>query len=396
MTNEPLTATPSGERRCLCVKNHVPEPRELHRHHVWPLGEGGPDVVANLRWLCLPGDVPVTMSDGSPRRIDTMQIGDVVLGHDGQPHHVTGVKVSHAAENVVRLDDLLLTADHLVLTPAGWLPAGFLRKGDQVRRLQPASECVQSHVLSLVAAQPQIDRPVVVRDQVDVVHNFGTGKFTTDQRGDHEPRSRGHAALTVTPDCDDDMTLAVKPAFATVFHGPGNALQRSHAAWIAAKLRSTPFGPLVSRGEFTPAFQTGQHDRFSTPVRRRALGGAGGVSAGERVRAFEVFAADDAAFHSECDVSPAQGWWDALQHVERTSYVGSLYDITVAGSRSFVAGGIAVHNCPTSHSNVHQLWRIYDACGGQVGGAILRRYGKYVRDLVAEGWAQAHPEPVLF
>ena len=52
MTGEPLTATPTGERRCLCVANHTPEPRELHRHHVWPLGEGGPDVAGNLRWLC--------------------------------------------------------------------------------------------------------------------------------------------------------------------------------------------------------------------------------------------------------------------------------------------------------------------------------------------------------
>ena len=52
MTGEPLTATPSGERRCQCVLRHSPVPMELHRHHVWPLGEGGPDVAANLRWLC--------------------------------------------------------------------------------------------------------------------------------------------------------------------------------------------------------------------------------------------------------------------------------------------------------------------------------------------------------
>lgn len=52
MPNEPLTATPSGERKCVCVNKHVPEPRELHRHHVWPLGEGGPDKSSNLRWLC--------------------------------------------------------------------------------------------------------------------------------------------------------------------------------------------------------------------------------------------------------------------------------------------------------------------------------------------------------
>jgi len=49
---EPLTVNPSGEYRCRCVMRHVPEPRELHRHHVWPTGEGGPNIASNLRYLC--------------------------------------------------------------------------------------------------------------------------------------------------------------------------------------------------------------------------------------------------------------------------------------------------------------------------------------------------------
>jgi hypothetical protein len=48
----PLTAKPSGERRCVCVTQHRPEPVILHSHHVWPLGEGGPDIQANLLWVC--------------------------------------------------------------------------------------------------------------------------------------------------------------------------------------------------------------------------------------------------------------------------------------------------------------------------------------------------------
>lgn len=52
MTAEPLKATPDGERKCRCVQRHVPEPRELHRHHIWPLSEGGPDTKINLRWVC--------------------------------------------------------------------------------------------------------------------------------------------------------------------------------------------------------------------------------------------------------------------------------------------------------------------------------------------------------
>lgn len=52
MTDAPLKVNPSGEYRCRCVQRHVPAPRELHRHHVWPTGEGGPNIAANLLYLC--------------------------------------------------------------------------------------------------------------------------------------------------------------------------------------------------------------------------------------------------------------------------------------------------------------------------------------------------------
>jgi hypothetical protein len=37
---------------CKCVTKHVPKALELHKHHVWPLGEGGPDIKSNLVILC--------------------------------------------------------------------------------------------------------------------------------------------------------------------------------------------------------------------------------------------------------------------------------------------------------------------------------------------------------
>ena len=37
---------------CACVAEHRPPPLELHRHHVWPLALGGPDVEDNLIDLC--------------------------------------------------------------------------------------------------------------------------------------------------------------------------------------------------------------------------------------------------------------------------------------------------------------------------------------------------------
>lgn len=37
---------------CRCVSNHNPNPMELNRHHIWPLGMGGPDTSDNIEWLC--------------------------------------------------------------------------------------------------------------------------------------------------------------------------------------------------------------------------------------------------------------------------------------------------------------------------------------------------------
>lgn len=48
----PHYALDGNQYRCKCVGKHIPKALELHRHHVWPLGEGGPDVRENLVILC--------------------------------------------------------------------------------------------------------------------------------------------------------------------------------------------------------------------------------------------------------------------------------------------------------------------------------------------------------
>lgn len=37
---------------CTCVRRHSPVPRQLHLHHIWPKGEGGPDTASNLIVMC--------------------------------------------------------------------------------------------------------------------------------------------------------------------------------------------------------------------------------------------------------------------------------------------------------------------------------------------------------
>ena len=40
------------EAKCLCAREHRPDPMEYVEHHVWPKGMGGPDTPDNLVWLC--------------------------------------------------------------------------------------------------------------------------------------------------------------------------------------------------------------------------------------------------------------------------------------------------------------------------------------------------------
>lgn len=37
---------------CYCVATHNPRPLELERHHIQPLAMQGPDIVANVVWIC--------------------------------------------------------------------------------------------------------------------------------------------------------------------------------------------------------------------------------------------------------------------------------------------------------------------------------------------------------
>lgn len=45
--------------------------------------------------------------------------------------------------------------------------------------------------------------------------------------------------------------------------------------------------------------------------------------------------------------------------------------------------------CGNTHNSVHVLWRLYERHHGHPPAEVLRTFRRYVRDLVADGWAQA-------
>jgi 2-oxoglutarate ferredoxin oxidoreductase subunit beta len=98
---------------------------------------------------CLAPETEIVLADGTQRRIAEVVVGDVVLGHDGQPHRVSEVMSHWHPDTMRRLTvgtagALLLTADHPVYLARvdrakesidyEWVKAGDVVAGDLIVR----------------------------------------------------------------------------------------------------------------------------------------------------------------------------------------------------------------------------------------------------------------------
>lgn len=70
-------------RACLCRATHAPHPLELERHHVWPLGMGGPDTADNVVWTC-----PTTHTNTHELLRLLMRVGPLTWGEVGAMYDV--------------------------------------------------------------------------------------------------------------------------------------------------------------------------------------------------------------------------------------------------------------------------------------------------------------------
>lgn len=52
---DPHSQIRTTSQPCLLHSRHLPETHVNHRHHIWPLGEGGPDIEDNIVVVCATG-----------------------------------------------------------------------------------------------------------------------------------------------------------------------------------------------------------------------------------------------------------------------------------------------------------------------------------------------------
>lgn len=88
---------------------------------------------------CKIAGTKITMADGSRKKIEHIQVGEMVLSHLGQSQKVTRTIRKPYNKHMIRfqaadiLEDIVCTPDHLILVNEGqWKPAGTLNLSDKV------------------------------------------------------------------------------------------------------------------------------------------------------------------------------------------------------------------------------------------------------------------------
>lgn len=100
---------------------------QLARQNGWPI----------YTW-CVPPGTPVTISDGSVKAIEDIEVGEYVLTGQGRTRRVSKTWERYKDEELVEItvdglpEPILITEDHEIPTQLGWIKAGLIRRGDIV------------------------------------------------------------------------------------------------------------------------------------------------------------------------------------------------------------------------------------------------------------------------
>lgn len=149
--------------------------------------------------LCV--TTPVLMADGTSKSLGDIVIGDFVITHTGEQREVLEVHDQGIRETVILVTkhgrELRAHPDHLFLTPAGWIPAKDLRRGDVLAQQREFSientsgRSIEEFILAgymmaygiarsrahsrmkKIDCLFRTDDPVIMEDIIKLAHNLG-------------------------------------------------------------------------------------------------------------------------------------------------------------------------------------------------------------------------------
>jgi len=273
---------------------------------------------ANFRWLCVLPDCPVLTVDGSLRAVQDVTPGSSVIGHDGRPHPVTAVGSRHYAGSVYQWGHCAVTAEHEIMTEREWLAA---------REVVDEVQVMKAQMLGLGGAEPKILNSVSGAISIDVMDTFLWRQGSTEVTLHNEPMFH-HEAVSVP---NAHVASGSHLGHSTAPRSPGQKPESGHATAV----RAVPTVPVAPQGrKLLSATLAGDVGGSSTPA-----------SAGLASQSFRV-----------------GRQWDPAVRTRPIFYRGPVFDLSVQGSHSFFAGGIAIHNCA-----FHQY--LFTGSGGGWGGA---------------------------
>jgi len=94
---------------------------------------------AGCNWMCLSGDTPINLSNGTSKPIEELKVGDKVLTYNEKTFEVESKLIKHTmnrSSEIIKIKIgnklLKITKNHKVFTDRGWVEAGELIKGDKV------------------------------------------------------------------------------------------------------------------------------------------------------------------------------------------------------------------------------------------------------------------------
>jgi hypothetical protein len=239
-----------------------------------------------LAWLCVTPDTPVLMADGSALPIADVKVGDWIVGGDGKPDCVEAISSKPYSGDTYKIGPTTLTSPHRVATNFGWVPVGKVSSEIGVRG---------SDVIRLACVYDEVGWSVVRPVSVDVVDAFGSKKWSAEYLSRHNPMLHAAASRAHVP-----LSGLVRGAF------PGIPNWQSEQ-------------PFYSAGITTKAAAS------SAPMRPWSVAAAALLAYQDRPLG-----------------------WLAVNPV-KSFYSGTVHDLSIAHSHSFVAGGIVVHNCVRHH-----------------------------------------------
>lgn len=296
----------------------------------------------NLEILCMRGDTLVATPHGA-RAIETLRVGDPVIGGCGQPHPVLGKWQRPHHGPLYDLGNAFLTSDHALLTRTGWQSAATVYQTQQdVRMTMP-------QMFGMRGIQTQVLDPVVELISIEVMDALGRQQSPTQMLFHNEPMLKDDTSFAAIPNAHASIARWRQSDIA-IASSSWMPLQVSHAASIGAELLDYTVTSLASQeAELTMAFGASE-DVPTLSSHGGAVGRASDVLPRQRTHDGVFPLTNRANLDDAIPSYPPNGFWSSVNNAHVLYFRGQVHDITLPHCRSFLlANGMTAHNCAVHH-----------------------------------------------